>query len=76
MVPWYNAKPRRRWAVATPVATFGGEFVNGNKRTAVNAAITFVLINDWDLDFSEDELVGLALSVAYALQESRNTSRR
>jgi len=29
-------------------------------RTArrANAAITFLLINDWELDFSEDELVG------------------
>ncbi len=73
-------------AVATPMATFGGEllhptipamaaaylfhicqnhpFVDGNKRTAANAAITFLLINDWDLDFTEDELVDLVLSVA------------
>jgi death-on-curing family protein len=56
-------------AVATPMATFGGEFlhsslpsmaaaylfhicqnhpfVDGNKRTGANAAITFLLINDW-----------------------------
>ena len=73
-------------AVATPMATFGGEFlhstipsmaaaylfhicqnhafVDGNKRTGANAAITFLLINDWELDFSEDELVDLVLSVA------------
>ena len=73
-------------AVATPMATFGGEFlhstipsmaaaylfhicqnhpvVDGNKRTAANAAITFLLINDWEPDFSEDELVELVLAVA------------
>jgi death-on-curing protein len=73
-------------AVATPMSSFGGEFlhesvpamaaaylfhicqnhpfVDGNKRTGANAAITFLLINDWDLDLSEDELVDLVLSVA------------
>ena len=73
-------------AVATPMATFGGEFLHatipamaaaylfhicqnhpfmdGNKRTAANAAITFLLINDWEPEFSEDELVDLVLSVA------------
>ncbi|MCL5745574.1 MAG: type II toxin-antitoxin system death-on-curing family toxin, partial [Acidobacteria bacterium] len=39
-------------------------FVDGNKRTAANAAITFLLVNDWDLDFTEDELVDLVLAVA------------
>ena len=39
-------------------------FVDGNKRTGANAAITFLLINDWELDVSEDELVDLVLSVA------------
>ncbi len=38
--------------------------VDGNKRTGANAAITFLLINDWEPDFSEDELVDLVLSVA------------
>ena len=78
--------------MATPTATFGGQFlhssipsmaaaylfhicqnhpfVNGNKRTGANAAITFLLINDWEMDFSEDELVDLVLSVA-----SGNTSK-
>ncbi len=73
-------------AVATPMASFGGEFLHstipsmaaaylfhvcqnhpfldGNKRTAANAAITFLLLNDWDLDLSEDELVDLVLAVA------------
>jgi death-on-curing protein len=39
-------------------------FVDGNKRTGANAAITFLLINDWKPEFSEDELVDLVLSVA------------
>lgn len=73
-------------AMATPMATFDGEFlhptipamaasylfhicqnhpfVDGNKRTGANAAITFLLINDWEPAFSEDELVDLVLSVA------------
>jgi len=39
-------------------------FLDGNKRTGANAAITFLLMNGWELDFSEDELVDLVLSVA------------
>jgi death-on-curing protein len=75
-------------AVATPMATFDGEFlhatipamaaaylfhscqnhpfVDGNKRTGANAAIAFLLIKDWEPDFSEDELVDVVLSVASA----------
>jgi len=73
-------------AVATPQATFDGEFlhpsipamaaaylfhlcqnhafIDGNKRVGANAAITFLLINDWDATFDEEELVDLVLSVA------------
>lgn len=73
-------------AVATPRATFGGEylhtsipamaaaylfhlcqnhpFLDGNKRTAANAAITFLYINDWDLALDEDQLVAFVLAVA------------
>lgn len=39
-------------------------FVDGNKRAGANTAITFLPINDWSPDFSEDELVDLVLSVA------------
>src|SRR5271169_7167801 len=68
-------------AVATPQATFGGEFlhasipamaaaylfhlcqnhafIDGNKRVGANAAITFLLLNDWEPAFTEDELVDL-----------------
>src|SRR5258708_7184442 len=73
-------------AVATPQATFGGEFlhpsipamaaaylfhlcqnhafIDGNKRVGANAAITFLLMNDWDLSFDEDEYSDLVLSIA------------
>src|SRR5574342_336656 len=73
-------------AVATPMATFGGEFlhstipvmaaaylfhicqnhpfVDGNKRTGANAAITFLLMNGWEPTFEEEELVELVVSVA------------
>ncbi len=73
-------------AVATPQATFGGEFlhtsipamaaaylfhlcqnhafIDGNKRVGANAAITFLLMNDWEPAFGEDELAELVLSVA------------
>jgi len=73
-------------AVATPQATFGGEFlhtsiptmaaaylfhlcqnhafIDGNERVGANAAITFLLMNNWDATFGEEELVNLVLSVA------------
>jgi death-on-curing protein len=73
-------------AVATPQATFGGEFlhesipamaaaylfhlcqnhafIDGNKRVGANAAITFLLMNDWEPAFDEHELVEVVLSVA------------
>jgi len=51
-------------------------FVGGNKRTGANAAITFLLINDWEPDFSEDELVDLVLTVASGkMSESALTER-
>jgi death-on-curing protein len=39
-------------------------FVDGNKRVGANAAITFLLMNDWKPSFSPEELVDLVLSVA------------
>jgi death-on-curing protein len=39
-------------------------FVDGNKRTGANAAITFLLMNDWEPTFEDPELVDLVLSVA------------
>lgn len=39
-------------------------FLDGNKRTGASAAITFLLMNDWEPTFGEQELVDLVLSVA------------
>jgi death-on-curing protein len=39
-------------------------FVDGNKRVAANAAITFLLMHEWEPVFSEDELVDVVLAVA------------
>jgi death-on-curing protein len=39
-------------------------FIDGNKRVGANAAITFLLMNDWEPSFSEQELVDLVLGVA------------
>jgi len=38
--------------------------VDGNKRVGANAAVTFLLMNDWEPDFDPDELADLVLSVA------------
>jgi len=39
-------------------------FVDGNKRVGANAAIAFLLMNDWEPTFTAEELVDLALAVA------------
>ena len=39
-------------------------FIDGNKRVGANAAITFLLLNNWEPTFAEEELVDLVLSVA------------
>ncbi len=39
-------------------------FFDGNKRTGANAAVTFVLMNDWESPFTEEELIILVLEVA------------
>jgi death-on-curing protein len=39
-------------------------FIDGNKRVGANAAIAFLLMNDWDVTFGEEELVDVVLSVA------------
>ena len=73
-------------ALATPQASFGGEFlhpsipamaaaylfhicqnhafVDGNKRVGTNAAITFLLMNDWEPDFEPNDLADVVLSLA------------
>ena len=37
-------------------------FVDGNKRVGSNAAITFLLMNDWESDFEPNKLADLVLS--------------
>lgn len=39
-------------------------FIDGNKRAGANAAIAFLLMNDWEPTFDEQELVDLVLAVA------------
>ena len=39
-------------------------FIDGNKRTGANAAITFLLMNDWEPEFGNEELVDLVLLIA------------
>ncbi len=39
-------------------------FIDGNKPVGANAAITFLLMNNWDPTFGEEDLVDLVLSVA------------
>jgi death-on-curing protein len=39
-------------------------FIDGNKRVGANAAITFLLMNDWEPTFDETELVDLVLALA------------
>ncbi|MCU1236067.1 MAG: death-on-curing family protein [Candidatus Solibacter sp.] len=44
-------------------------FVDGNKRIGANAAVTFLLMNDWEPDFEPDELTELVLSVASGVMD-------
>jgi len=39
-------------------------FIDGNKRAGANAAITFLLLNNFEPTFYEDALVNLVLGVA------------
>ncbi len=39
-------------------------FIDGNKRAGANAAITFLMLNDFEPTFDEDALVELVLGVA------------
>ncbi len=42
-------------------------FLDGNKRIAANAAVVFLLLNDWESLFEEEELTQVVLSVASGL---------
>jgi death-on-curing protein len=46
-------------------------FLDGNKRAGANAAITFLLMNDWDLEFSDDELADVVLAVASGVKSKQ-----
>ena len=39
-------------------------FIDGNKRVGANAAITFLLMNDWEPTFEQQELADVVLAVA------------
>jgi death on curing protein len=39
-------------------------FLDGNKRIGANAALVFLYLNEWELNFSQMELVDLVLGVA------------
>src|ERR1700722_5445923 len=39
-------------------------FIDGNKRVGANAAITFLLMNNWEPTFTEEALVESVLAVA------------
>jgi death-on-curing protein len=47
-------------------------FIDGNKRVGANAAITFLLMNDWEPTFDETELVNLVLAVASGSMTKRD----
>jgi death-on-curing protein len=44
-------------------------FIDGNKRVGANAAITFLLTNDWEPDFEPDDLANLVLAVASGIMD-------
>jgi len=50
-------------------------FVDGNKRTGANAAVAFLLMNDWDLDLTESELVELVIAVASSVMTKNDLIR-
>jgi len=39
-------------------------FIDGNKRTALAGSLTFLLMNDAEIDSSDDDLTDLVLGVA------------
>jgi death-on-curing protein len=51
-------------------------FVDGNKRVGANAAVTFLLVNDWEPDFEPDEFADLVLSVASGVMDKAELTAR
>jgi death on curing protein len=41
-------------------------FIDGNKRVGANVAVVFLLMNNWEPTFDNEELVDLVLAVASA----------
>lgn len=39
-------------------------FIDGNKQVAVVSSLTFLLMNDYEIDYNEDELENLVFSIA------------
>ena len=50
-------------------------FIDGNKRTGANAAITFLLLNNLEPTFSEDQLVEVVLGVAQGRVDKKEIAR-
>ena len=50
-------------------------FIDGNKRTGANAAITFLLLNNLEPIFSEDQLVELVLGMAQGRVDKKEIAR-
>jgi death on curing protein len=46
-------------------------FIDGNKRAGANAAVTFLLLNDWEPTFEQEELVDVVLAVASSASNKR-----
>jgi death-on-curing protein len=44
-------------------------FIDGNERTGANAAITFLLMQEWEPLFDEEELVNVVLAVASGVMD-------
>jgi hypothetical protein len=63
-------RPKRRSAANSYTAAYlfhlcqNHAFIDGNKRAGASAAITFLLMNNWEPTLDEEELVELVLSVA------------
>ena len=49
----------------------GHVFVDGNKRTGMEAALVFLEVNGWQVRLTKDEYVALALDVAGAREQGK-----
>lgn len=62
-VPLYASLYEKAAAIARAIIC-GHAFVDGNKRTGLDAAVVFLRYNGWVVDLSQDEFVQLALDIA------------